>query len=186
MKFVLILMFCLLLSGCFSSSVRYFSLLDGQAVPVMAQDLPSVSRVGVSLVGLPKLINRPQLVVRVSNSEVKFEEQYQWGGRLQEEITQLLSTELQRLHPQQAVYVYPSDNRPVPSQQWTAEVIQLDGVVGGEVSLQASCRLMDKNSRQPLFERTIQRQLTTEGTQMSDYVDVQRTLLKQLAQTCSW
>jgi hypothetical protein len=176
----------LLLSGCFSSSVRYYSLQDGQT-PMRVSDKPSeVLRVGVSLVGLPKLLNRPQLVVRVSNSEVSFAELHQWGGRLQEEVTQLLVSELQALHLQQAVYVYPADNRVIPNQQWSAELIQLDGTLGGKVRLQATCRLLDKSSRIPVYERSVQREVQAQGDQVSDYVDAQRMLLKQLATECAW
>lgn len=175
-----------LLSGCFASPVRYYSLQDGQLLPLATRQSAAANSVGVSLVGLPKLLNRPQLVVRVSNSEVRFEEQHQWGGRLQEEVTQLLVSALQAAHPQQAVYLYPADNRAVPQQQWSAEIVQLDGVLGGDVSLKAQCRLLDKSSRAPLFERSIQKTIQTQGTQMTDYVDAQRELIKQLATACAW
>ncbi len=185
MMFVLLM--SVLLAGCFSSPVRYYALQDGQAFPVTTrQAVSATSSVGVSVVTLPKLLNRPQLVVRVSNSEVRFEEQHQWGGRLQEEVTQLLISELQAAHPQQAVYLYPADNRAVPQQQWSAEIIQLDGVLAGEVSLKAQCRLLDKSNRLPIFERSVQHSLQTQGNQITDYVDAQRWLIRALAKACGW
>jgi uncharacterized lipoprotein YmbA len=184
MMFVLLM--SVLLAGCFSSSVRYYALQDGQASALLSNTHPPAHRVGVSVVTLPKLLNRPQLVVRLSDSELKFEEQHQWGGRLQEEISQLLATELQALHPQDGVYLYPADNRTMPNQQWSADILQLDGMLGGGVTLQANCRLLDKSNRLPVFERTVQRRLQTEGAQINDYISAQRALLKQLAAACSW
>lgn len=181
-----VLLMSVLLAGCFSSSVRYYALQDGQTSALLSNTHPPAHRVGVSVVTLPKLLNRPQLVVRLSNSELKFEEQHQWGGRLQEEISQLLATELQALHPQDGVYLYPADNRTMPNQQWSADILQLDGMLGGVVTLQANCRLLDKSNRLPVFERTVQRRLQTEGAQINDYINAQRALLKQLAAACSW
>jgi uncharacterized lipoprotein YmbA len=184
--FIIAIVMSVLLTGCFSSSVRYYALQDGQATAIASTSNPPEARVGVSVVTLPKLLNRPQLVVRVSNSELKFEESHQWGGRLQEEISQLLAIELQVLHPQQAVYLYPAENRVVPSQQWSADIIQLDGMLGGVVTLQANCRLFDKSNRLPIFERSVQHSIQTQGNQITDYVDAQRRLIKQLAVVCSW
>jgi uncharacterized lipoprotein YmbA len=184
--FIIAIVMSVLLTGCFSSPVRYYALQDGQAFPVTTRQDVSATSVGVSVVGLPKLLNRPQLVVRVSNSELKFEESHQWGGRLQEEVSQLLVSELQVLHPQQAVYLYPAENRVVPSQQWSADIVQLDGMLGGVVTLQANCRLFDKSNRLPIFERSVQKTIQAQGAQMTDYVNAQRELIKQLAVVCSW
>jgi len=183
---IFVLLITGVLAGCFSSTVRYYALQDGQTTKVVHAANAPEQRVGVSVVSLPKLLNRPQLVVRVSTSEVRFEERYQWGGRLQEEISQLLATELQALHPQDGVYLYPADNRTMPNQQWSADILQLDGMLGGVVTLQANCRLLDKSNRSPVFERTVQRRLQTQGTQIDDYINAQRALLKQLAAACSW
>lgn len=175
------------LAGCAGAPVHYYSLQNGETVAVSPPATTDASqRIGVGSVTVPKLLNRPQLVVRLSPSELVFEEEHQWGGRLQEELTQLLTSELQRLHPQQDVYVYPAENRATPSRQWSVDIQQLDGILGGKVQLQAQCRLFDKNTRQTLFERNVSLRQVMTSNSVADYVDTQRSLVQQLAQACGW
>jgi uncharacterized lipoprotein YmbA len=74
----------------------------------------------------------------------------------------------------------------MPNQQWSADILQLDGMLGWVVTLQANCRLLDKSSRLPVFERSVQHKIQTKGYEISDYINAQRALLKQLAAACSW
>jgi hypothetical protein len=45
---------------------------------------------------------------------------------------------------------------------------------------------LDKSSRLPVFERSVQHKIQTKGTEISDYINAQRDLLKTLAAACSW
>lgn len=179
----------LLATGCVGNSqpIRHYVLQDGQPLSSAPANLaqPGLVRVGVGPISLPRLLNRPQLVVRLQGSEVRFEEQHQWGGRLQEDITQLLTAELQRLHPKDSVYAWPTPAQPLPQRQWAVDIAQLDGQPSGEVTLQASCRLLERDDRQPLWQRSLTLK-TQAGPDMADYVDAQRQLLRQLAAACRW
>jgi len=93
---------------------------------------------------------------------------------------------LQGLHPTEDVYIYPAETRALPARQWSVDIQQLDGVLGGSVQLQAQCRLFDKNTRQTVFERNVALTQVMSSQRISDYVDAQRLLIKRLAQVCAW
>lgn len=184
---LLILPLMLSLTACISSTpVRYYALQDGSDIVGAMSAMPSEEqRIGVGPIVLTKVLNRPQLVHRRSQSELVFEESHQWAGRLQEEVSQLLVQQLQALHPQHWIYPYPADARPIPAWQWSADIQQLDGQLGGVVRLQANCRLLHKTKREPLFQRQVTLSQATQGGSMADYVDAQRLLLRALAKQCT-
>jgi hypothetical protein len=175
---------CSLLMGC-SQPIHYYALTGGE-VPVLSQRQHAGVSVGVSQVVLPKLINRPQLVVRQTAHEVKVLEQHQWAGKFQEEVTQLLLQSLQQAYPQQPIYAYPVEQRQAPQQQWSVDIQQLDGALAGVVQLQAVCRLTDRANRQTIFERQIRQAQPVSGDQVADYVAAQRQLLVRLVEQCRW
>lgn len=184
---LLVTISALLLSACAGQPMHYYSLQDGSPQNhVIDTSADTVQRVGIGPITLPKLLNRPQIVTRLSQSEVVFAEQHQWGGRLQEEVTQYLTTQLQNDHPQQWVYPYPSDARPLPTYQWALDIQQLDGSLGGTVQLQATCRFIEKSSQKTRFERQVTETEKTTDNSMSAYIDAQRKLLSKLAQACRW
>ncbi len=176
----------LLLVGC-SNPVTYYR-LQGSTASAMPSQLPAPTevkrRIGVGPILLPKLLNRPQLVLRQSKHALTVSETHQWGGRLQEDITQLFVSELQGLHPQDWVYAFPADAKPAPQWQWTVEIQQLDGELGGQVQLQAICRLLDRNSRQPVSHQQVSLQQQTASDRIDDYVDTLNQLLIALVQQC--
>lgn len=184
---LMIITTALLLSACAGQSMHYYSLQDGNPQNrVIDTSATTMQRVGIGPINLPKLLNRPQIVTRLSQSEVVFAEQHQWGGRLQEELTQYLTNQLQNEHPQQWIYPYPSDARPAPEYQWALDIQQLDGSLGGNVQLQATCRFIDKKNQQTRFQRQLTETEPTTDASMSAYIDAQRKLLNRLTQKCSW
>jgi uncharacterized lipoprotein YmbA len=173
----------LLMSGCVvSSSMHHYTLLDGRALspsPLSAQD-----SVGVASITLPRLLNRPQLVRRTANAELIFEEQYQWGGRLQEEIQQLLIDEWQAVEPNRLFYAYPNATQISTTEVRSVDIIQLDGQLGGVVQLQAICRARSASDRHLLWQKNIALLEQMTSAIIADYVAVLRVLVRRLAREC--
>lgn len=178
---------CTGLAACSLSPVHYYSLQSTASTEVVNHVVDAHEQsVGVGPITLPRLLNRPQIVHRVSSSELIFEEDHQWGGRLQEEMSQLLTQTLQQAHPQQLVYAYPAENRVMPAYQWSVDVQQLDGVLGGVVQLHATCRLYAKHRKQMVFDRQVVLSQKMASSDMAAYVLAQHDLLMQLAKRCDW
>jgi uncharacterized lipoprotein YmbA len=179
-----LMLMTLLLSACVSSApTHFYGLQDGRALA--SSPLEAKDSVGVAVVTIPRLLNRPQLVRRTSEAELIFEEQHQWGGRLQEDIQQLLMDEWQRLDTTRLFYAYPSTAQINSTREVrSVDIIQLDGQLGGIVQLQAVCRAKEVNSRQLLWQKnlSLSEQMTTQ--KITDYVTILRHLIRRLAKEC--
>jgi uncharacterized lipoprotein YmbA len=79
------------LSACVSSPpIRYFSLDDGRSVAGASKG-PSVLVVRADV---PELIDRPQLVARTANHEVRVSDLDQWAEPLRQQIPRVLARDL--------------------------------------------------------------------------------------------
>ena len=73
-----------------------FYLLNATVAPVQAPALPVV--LGVGPVTLPGYLDRPQLVVRVSENEIALAESDRWAERLDDNVVRILQADLGAPH----------------------------------------------------------------------------------------
>ncbi|MBK4736887.1 PqiC family protein [Noviherbaspirillum pedocola] len=88
-----------LIAGCGTPGPDHFYTL---APPALASAAPAAAArytVSVGPVKLPQSVDRPQLVLRESGSQVKILEQHRWAGPLPEEIARSLAASLARQLP---------------------------------------------------------------------------------------
>jgi len=88
-----------LIAGCSTPGPDHFYTL---APPALASAAPAAAAryaVSVGPVKLPQSVDRPQLVLRESGSQVKILEQHRWAGPLPEEIARSLAASLARQLP---------------------------------------------------------------------------------------
>jgi len=83
-----------LLGGCASTPAPVFYTLDnGIEQPGPQGATPSIV---ITQTNLPELIDRPQLVTRTANNQVRIKEQQRWGEPLRRAIPRVLAMELGR------------------------------------------------------------------------------------------
>ena len=81
-----------LLGGCASTPAPVFYTLDnGIEQPGPQGATPSIV---ITQTNLPELIDRPQLVTRMANNQVRINEQQRWGEPLRRAIPRVLAMEL--------------------------------------------------------------------------------------------
>jgi uncharacterized lipoprotein YmbA len=122
------------LAGC-SSPKAVFYTLNAEAALERTGPLMPVSIV-VGPVTVPELVDRPQMVTRVSDNEVKLNEFARWGEPLKSNIPLALAGDLSQLLGTDRVGVFPQ-NMGASAWQVGVDVLRLDATPGASVTIEA-------------------------------------------------
>lgn len=180
-KITLLLVFIFLVTflvSCSSSSkaTRFYSIAP---LANQAQAPRANLRIGVGPVQIPRLLRRPQLVIRKNQTEVDLIEEHQWGGSLREDLINAFSDNLAVLLGTESVEHYPWKHSFKPSYQVRINIEQLDGNLGQTVTLKARWRLMQGSRVLMVKHPTIQ--VAIEGTDYNAYVRAQSKAVYRLS-----
>lgn len=176
---ILLIFTSILLSSCSigTTSSRFYSI-----APLAAQALqprPSL-KLGVGPIQLPRLLRRPQLIIRKSPTEIELIEDHQWGGSLREDISNALTDNLAILLGTEQVETYPWKHGFKPNYQVRVNIEQLDGDLGKTVTLKARWRLL-QNSRVIKSKRP-SIQVPVKGKDYNAYIKAQSEAIYRLSQ----
>lgn len=140
------LLTALLLASCSlrTPSTHLYSLNTGTTT---SPPTSSTISVGVGPIELPNILERPQIVTRKKNNEVEIAELHQWGGRLEQDIGQLIAETVVSKIESPSVYTYPWPRRLRPDFQVSIRFARLDGIPGELVTLSALWELRDKEDK---------------------------------------
>jgi len=169
-----------LLTACSSSknTTRFYAL-----TPVAEQSkvtMPTLS-LGVGPVQIPRLLRRPQLVVRKNATEIELVEGHQWGGSLREDILNTLSRNLSILSASGAVKTYPWKHDDRPNYQVRLKIDRFDGTLGKKLQLNVHWSLLRNNKVLSSHYETLT--LAIEATDYNAYVTAQSQAVNDLATT---
>lgn len=167
-----------LLTACSSSkhSTRFYALTPiEQSVKVA---LPNLS-LGIGPVQIPRLLRRPQLVVRKNATEIELVEGHQWGGSLREDISNTLSRSLASSAGLETVKTYPWKYNEQPNYQVQLKIDRFDGVLGKTLHLNAHWSLLQKNKIVSNYYETIT--IVIEGADYNAYVMAQSKAIHALS-----
>ncbi|MDD2058151.1 PqiC family protein [Pseudomonas sp. GD03860] len=112
----------LMLAACRSDPIHYHTLIPQQPVPVNSVD------VQLELISVPPQVDRPQLVIRQSNSSLAILETEWWGASLADELQNALINQF-------------SGNSAQPSLALRVDVQRFDSVPGQYALFDARWRL---------------------------------------------
>ncbi len=159
-----------------SDNTRFYSLNSLTPSATTNKNL----RIGIGPVEIPRLINRPQIISRKSNTEIIMAEEHQWGGSYKEEIIQVLTDNLSSLLNTESIEQYPWKFSFKPHYQVRINIERFDGELGKIVTLRARWRLL-KNNKEILVKRAL---ISTKikGNNYNDYVKAQSEALKIFSQ----
>ena len=167
-----------LLTACSSSknTTRFYALTPVAEKAKIA--LPALS-LGVGPIKIPRLLRRPQLVVRKNATEIVLVEGHQWGGSLREDILATLSRNLAIFIDSDAVKTYPWKHDNQPDYQIRLKIDRFDGTLGQELQLKVHWSLLQRNKRLSSHYETIT--LPIKGMDYNTYVATQSQAIEQLA-----
>ena len=147
--YVCLIVTCIMMTyGCARTPQSRFYILQPSAVE-QAQPLVSVKDmiVGVGPVELPEHLERPQIVTRVSSSELHLSEFNRWAEPLEENFPKVLAENISQLLSTDQVLVYPWIGNLEVKRQVRVNVLQFDSKPGGEVLLKVLWGLKDKDGK---------------------------------------
>ena len=146
---ILILALAACVSACAGkSATSTFYVLS--SLPQPALSAAEGSTIGVFPVVMPDYLDRPQIVTRVSENEIKLDEFSRWAEPLRDSFTRALVQNLSTLlNTAKVVRTTESTGFPM-ALQVGVEVVQFDGTLGGDVVLIAKWGLFEQEGKKLL------------------------------------
>jgi uncharacterized protein len=161
---VLLLVMVVCLSACAGkSATSQFYVLSSLPQPSLSAAEGTV--IGVFPVSMPEYLDRPQIVTRVSENELKLDEFSRWAEPLKDSFTRALVQNLSSLlNTAKVVKTTESTGFPM-ALQVGVEVVQFDGTLGGDVVLIAKWGLFEAGGKKLLHgKRSAFKELTGAAT----------------------
>ena len=149
---ILVLALAVSLSACAgkSASSKFYVL---SPLPQSKLSEAGAKTIGVFPVAMPDYLDRPQIVTRVGENEIKLDEFNRWAEPLQENFYTVLVDNLSTLLNSVKV-IKTAQNLGVPlALQVGVEVVQFDGVLGGDVVLIVKWGLFGEEGRKLLLAK---------------------------------
>jgi uncharacterized protein len=109
--------------------------------------------IGVGPVTLPKYLDRPQIVTRISRHQLALGEFDRWAEPLQDNVTRVLAENLARLVPTDHILLQTWPRPADLDYQVKVEVLDFDGGLGAESVLLALWSLLDGAERPLMTQR---------------------------------
>jgi len=149
--YVCLIVTCIIMTyGCARTPQARFYILQPQPSAV-DQSQPSVSVndmiIGVGPVELPEYLDRPQMVTRISSSELHLSEFNRWAESLEKNFSSVLAENLSVLLSTDKVLVYPWIGSIEVKRQVRVNVLQFDGVPGGKILLKVLWGVKDEDGK---------------------------------------
>ncbi len=148
-----VMVLLLALAVCFSacagkSASSQFYVLSSLPQPSLSAAEGAV--IGVFPVSMPDYLDRPQIVTRVSENELKLDEFSRWAEPLKDSFTRALIQNLSTLLNTAKVIRTTQSTGSLMSLQVAVEVVQFDGTLGGDVVLIAKWGLFEQEGKKLL------------------------------------
>ncbi|MGD9150676.1 MAG: PqiC family protein [Desulfobacterales bacterium] len=113
--------------------------------PVMNLD-KDVS-LGIGPIRLSQVLDRPQIVIRTSQNEIRVADLDRWAAPLQENITNVLTDNLTTLLSTGSILKFPWKTALPIEYQIVMEITRFDGMPGGNADLRARWAILGENGR---------------------------------------
>jgi uncharacterized lipoprotein YmbA len=156
-------------------SLNAIALNSNERAPQASPDL----RIGIGPVSLTRLLRRPQIITRKSGTEIAMAEEHQWGGLLKEDLTRVMADNFAGLLGTENIEQFPWKLSFKPNYRVRIDVEQLDGQLGGQVTLKARWRLVKGREEIRVVNSVLS--APVKGNDYNAYVAAQSDVLYQLS-----
>jgi uncharacterized lipoprotein YmbA len=183
LKTILAVAAAFLLAGCIAPTKpsRFYVL---SAVEPLTERTPNGIAVSVGPVSIPKYLDRPEIVTRPTPNALDLAQYDRWGGRLEDNVVQVLAENLSRRLKTSRVSTFPAEATTEADVRVMATITSFEcvGDEGGCV-LDARWRLSDANGNRPPVVRTFHTEEKAAGAGYADKVAAMSRALNDLAVT---
>lgn len=173
-----VVLLMLLTGACATTPNARFFALSAVASPLPVQ--PSDVSLALGPIDLPEYLDRPQIVTRAGDNQLNVAEFDRWGGSLDEEIGRVLALNLGRRFGGR-VYGYPSRIAADTDYRIAVDVRGFDGVLGGDVTLDAAWSLIDDRMARVVQTQQAVYHSTANGADYAGYAAALSDTLGQLS-----
>jgi uncharacterized lipoprotein YmbA len=177
---------CTVLAGCIkkqSPEVTYYSLLSIAQLSTITATGSAASdlRLGIGPITIPDSMKRTQLVTRDAQNIYRFDEYHRWAGTLEKDISVILGDNLGDLLGVSKIGFFPWMNNFTPTYRIIIDIIQFDGELSGEATLNARWTIADAEGKINLAGgKSVYRQ-PVEGGDYTGLVKAESLLLAELS-----
>jgi hypothetical protein len=134
----------------------------------------------VGPITLPKYLDRPQIVTRVSPNQLTLGEFDRWAEPLQENFSSVLAENLALLIPSDQILLNPWPGSATLDYQVRVDVRHFDGWLGGESTLLARWSLLDR-AEQVHLSRKVHLRVPTGGHDFEAMVVAMNQMIETLS-----
>ncbi len=169
------------LMACANTQPTHFYLLRAMDHSVNSAQLEfgnSGLSLGLGPINVPKYLERPQIVTRISAHEIDLAEFHKWGEPLKENFANVLYENLSALLSTDKIVMYPWNRSKLPDYQLSLDVIQFDGTPNQEAVLKIRWTLAREDGTKVLHQKTSE---LTEIIRGSDYAALVQAMSRMLA-----
>lgn len=130
------------LAGCVGETQpsRFYVL---SATEPAAERAASGIAVSVGPVTLPKYLDRPEIVTRPTPNQLDLAEFDRWGGRLEDNVIQVLAEDLSRRLKTSRVSIFPPDPATGADVRVSVTIVSFERIGDGDCVLEARWRIAD-------------------------------------------
>ena len=147
-----------MLFGC-AASTKYtsqFYVLNAMEYPQKAgteacREARTIS-ICIGPVNLPKYLDRPQIMTRVNNNELKLSELHLWAEPLKDNVTRVMAQNLRQLLCAD-IKMFPWTGSEQTDYRLSARLIRLDGAPGGEAFLDVQWTITDQRTEKHIYTK---------------------------------
>jgi hypothetical protein len=179
---VLLLLIGLGLIGCGRTRpVNYYTLSPepaGRLTPA-GKDFGDM-RIGIGPVRFSKLIDRPQIVTRMTPNRVDLAEFHRWGGDLNEDFLIVMTNNIRQLCGSGLFLRHPWPQEFSPRYRIEFDVHQFDGALGGTVVLNVTWMIRTAGGDGLAVNNAVIEEKTT-GGDYADLVEAENRALEKLS-----
>ena len=167
------------LHGCGGASLpeKFYTLSAVDSIPAMSLSAPR--RIFIGPVSIPDIVNRPQMVLRVSPHRVVIAEQSRWAEPLQSAIGRVVATHLARQLERATVV----SERAAADLQVELDVHAIESIPGEGAAVELTWRLKDVTQRKILREGRIDRREPASGKDNEAIVAAHERALNHISRT---
>ncbi len=175
------------LSACMRSNkpVQFYRLNAGASMldTVKVDDFTNQALIGLGPVRIPDYLNRPQMVVAITDNQYQMSEEHRWAERLDQNISLALAKFLPSQLGSNRIVRYPWAQRQVIDYQVSIDIIEFHIDAQGQSRLIAQWLIKQKD--QPDLSKRFDYQVLASTTDYDAMVAAQSACLTKLGQDIS-
>ncbi len=173
----------LILTGCAGTAPTKFYSLTSEVSPDAAYRSVPADRdlsVGVGPVKIPDYLDRPQIVTRTGQNEIKISDFDKWAGSLETDISRVLAENLSALLSTGHVYTYPWKSYASLNYRVEVDVARFEGTAG-HVVLKATWRILEGKEKKVILMDAANIGEQADGTDYASLVAAESRVLADLS-----